>query len=46
MGRVPISQALQTLDEGGGQADADNTRVLWFWVRHGFPFVDTKHYTM
>ena len=46
MGRVPISQALQTLDEGGGQADTDDTRILRFWVRHGFPFADTKHYMM
>jgi len=46
MGRVPIEHAVQTLDQGGGQADADNTGVLRFWVRHSFPFVDTKHYTM
>jgi hypothetical protein len=46
MGRLPISQAVQALDQGGGQADAHDARLLRFFARHGFPFVDTKHYLM
>jgi hypothetical protein len=46
MGRVPIEQAVQTLDEGRGQADTDDTRIFRGWVRHGFPCADTKHSTM
>ena len=37
MGRVPIAQAVQTLDDGRGQADTDDSRVLRCWVQHGFP---------
>ena len=46
MGRLPISQAVKALDQGVGQADADDARVLRFFVWHGFPLVDAKHYTM
>ncbi len=46
MGRVPIEQAVKALDQGVGQADADDARVLRCFVRHGFPFVDAKHYMM
>jgi len=46
MGRLPISQAVQALDQGVGQADTHDARVLRFFARHGFPFVDQKHYTM
>jgi hypothetical protein len=46
MGRLPISQAVKALDQGVGQADAHDARVLRFFARHGFPFVDTKHYMM
>ena len=46
MGRLPIEQAAQTLDQGVGQADADDARVLRFFVWHGFPLVDVKHYMM
>jgi hypothetical protein len=46
MGRLPISQAVQALDQGGGQADTYDARVLRFLARHGFPFVDQKHYMM
>ena len=41
-----VENAVQTLDQGVGQADADDARVLRFFVWHGFPFVDAKHYTM
>jgi hypothetical protein len=37
MGRVPISPAVQTLDEGRGQADTDDARIFRFWGWHGFP---------
>jgi hypothetical protein len=43
MGRLPISQTVKALDQGGGQADAHDARVLRFFARHGFPFVDQKH---
>ena len=46
MGRLPISQAVKALDQGVGQADAHDARVLRCFARHGFPFVDTKHYIM
>ena len=46
MGRLPISQAVKALDQGVGQADAHDARVLRCFARHGFPFVDTKHYTI
>jgi hypothetical protein len=46
MGRLPISQAVQALDQGVGQTDAHDARVLRFVARHGFPFVDPKHSLM
>ena len=46
MGRVPSSEAVQTLDKGSGQADTDDPRILRFWVRPSFPFAATKPYTM
>jgi hypothetical protein len=46
MGHLPISQAVQALDQGVGQADAHDARILPFFARHGFPFVDTKHYML
>jgi hypothetical protein len=46
MGRLPISQAVKALDQGVGQADADDARVLRFFMWHGFPLVDAKHYIM
>ena len=46
LGRLPISQAVKALDQSVGQTDAHDARVLRFFARHGFPFVDTKHYRM
>ena len=46
MGGGPISQAVQPLDEGRGQADTDDTRIFRVWMRHGFPCADTKHSPM
>ena len=39
-------KAVKALDQGVGQTDAHDARVLRFFARHGFPFVDTKHYRM
>jgi hypothetical protein len=46
MGRLPIYQAVKALDQAVGQADADDARVLRFFVWHGFPLVDAKHYML